>query len=167
MKDRRSQNSTSRRTKQRSVGRRLGERARELGELGGEAVRRPGSLPNRAHGWFRTWFAKVWKVRGGGLYACGYAVTFVVLEIRSIGEELLSSDGVLDFLTNQLVEFFFRFLSESLMNMVHALIWPIEILRFRPPVGVIIFGVAYLAFEGLLRGRIERWLEPETAESTD
>ena len=149
------------------MGRRLRERARELSQQGGDAIRQPGSLPNRAHGWFRTWFAKVWKVRGGGLYACGYAVTFVVLEIRSIGEELLSSDGVVDFLTNQLVEFFFRFLSESLMNMIHALIWPIEVLQFRPPVGVIGFGLAYFAFDGLLRGRIERWLAPETAEPAD
>jgi hypothetical protein len=167
LKDRKSQNSTSQPTKRRNVGRRLGERARELGELGGDAIRQPGSLPNRAHGWFRTWFAKVWKVRGGGLYACGYAITFVVLEARSIGEELLSSNGVLDFLTNQLLEFFFRFLSESLINMIHALIWPIEVLKFRPPLGVIAFGLAYLAFEVLLRARIEQWLEPDMVETVD
>jgi hypothetical protein len=24
-------------------------------------------VADKAHGWFRTWFAKVWHVRGGGL----------------------------------------------------------------------------------------------------
>ena len=109
----------------------------------------------------------MWKVRGGGLYACGYAVTFVVLEIRSIGGEILSSEGVVDFFTNQLVEFIFRFLSESFLNMIEAILWPLDVLLYRPPWGVLGLGVAFLAFDKLLRGRVERWLEPATAESTD
>ena len=38
---------------------------------------------------FRTWFRKVWKVRGGGLYAVGFAATFVYLEITSLADDVL------------------------------------------------------------------------------
>jgi hypothetical protein len=37
-------------------------------------------VADKAHGWFRTWFAKVWKVRGGGLYAVGFAALRTTLE---------------------------------------------------------------------------------------
>jgi len=30
-------------------------------------------VADKAHGWFRTWFSKVWHVRGGGLYAVGFS----------------------------------------------------------------------------------------------
>jgi len=32
------------------------------------------ALLETSHGWFRTWFRKVWKIRGGGLYALGFIV---------------------------------------------------------------------------------------------
>ncbi len=35
-------------------------------------------VADKAHGWFRTWFAKVWKVCGGGLYAVGLGIAFLV-----------------------------------------------------------------------------------------
>ena len=46
-------------------------------------------LLEKSHGWFRTWFRKVWEVRGGGLYACGFAVTFVIFEIGSLADDVL------------------------------------------------------------------------------
>lgn len=41
-----------------------------------------------SHGWFRTWFRKVWEVRGGGLYALGFIATFIVLEVRSLADDV-------------------------------------------------------------------------------
>lgn len=123
-------------------------------------------LANQASGWFRTWFARVWKVRGGGLYACGYAVTFVVLEIRTLTAELWESDGPIDFVTSQAPELVFRFLGESIFNMVEAFIWPIRVLEFSPPIGAIILGVAFFLFPITLKKPIERWLFPEMREQS-
>jgi hypothetical protein len=62
----------------------VGENIRAAGEFGREAVERPDRLPDRAHGWLRGWFRKVWDVRGGGLYAAGFAAAFLFFEIREI-----------------------------------------------------------------------------------
>ena len=52
---------------------------------------------------FRTWFRKVWKVRGGGLYACGFAVAFIILEVGSLADDVtgigaLFNGGAISFL---------------------------------------------------------------------
>ena len=115
--------------------------------------------------WYRRWLAKVWHTRGGGLYACGYAISFVYLEARTILSELFEADGIVDFLTNQLFEFIFRFLGDSISNMVQAFIWPVEVIQFASPYGAIGLGIAFFAFDRYLRKPIERWLlEPETTE---
>ena len=51
-------------------------------------------LPEKSHGWFRNWFRKVWKVRGGGLYAVGFAVSFIYFEIGSLGEDILAAGSL-------------------------------------------------------------------------
>ena len=110
---------------------------------------------------FRVWFAKVWKVRGGGLYAVGWAVTFLWLEITTIFGEIIEAEGVIDFFTNQLIEFVFRFLGDSLMNMVTAFMWPVYIVQWRPPFGVIALGVAFALFPTLVKPYITAWLFPD------
>lgn len=115
-------------------------------------------LAGRVSGWFRTWFAKVWKVRGGGLYACGYAITFVVLEIRSLFGDIADADGPVQFVQEQAFEFVFRFLGESLANMIEAFLWPLRVLQFSPPYGAIALGLAFVLFPITLKKPIERWL---------
>ena len=153
----------------------MGDGARALGELGDDLVHRPAVIPGKAHGWFRRWFAKVWRMRGGGLYACGYAVAFLVLEVRSLTGDVFESDGVVDFFTSQIVEFMFRFLSESFINMIQAFMWPLYLIQFRPPWGIIGLGLAFAMFDVVLKKRIERWLgadrdadpEPTAGSSVD
>ncbi len=108
--------------------------------------------------WYRLWLAKVWHTRGGGLYACGYAITFVYLETRTILSELFEAEGIVDFLTNQLFELIFRFLGESISNMVQAFIWPMEVIQFASLFGAIGLGIAFFTFDAYLRKPIERWL---------
>jgi len=115
--------------------------------------------------WYRRWLAKVWHTRGGGLYAVGYAITFVYLEARTILSELFEAEGIVDFLSNQLFELIFRFLGESLMNMVQAFMWPVEIVQFWPPFGAIALGLAFLAFDKYLRKPVERWLLDDAVSS--
>ena len=161
MKDPKSKSSTRPTTKRKPIGKRIGDGARTLGEVGDDLVNRPGVLPGKAHNWFRKWFGKVWRVRGGGLYACGYAVTFVVLEIRTIVGEFVESDSLGAFVQEQLVEFVFRFAIDSLMNMIYAFAWPAYVAQYSPPVGVIALGAAFILFPITLKKPIERWLFPD------
>jgi hypothetical protein len=145
-------------TRRRSLRQRVGDSARLVGEISDDLVHRPGVLPGKAHGWFRTWFARIWRIRGGGLYAVGYALTFVYLEIRAIVSEIAGADGVADFFTNQIVEFLFRFLSESFVNMISAFIWPVYLIELWQPYGIILLVALFVLFPLVLKKPIERWL---------
>jgi len=129
-----------------------------VGEISQDIVTQPGVLPGKAHGWFRRWFGRVWKVRGGGLYACGYVATFIFLEIRTVVSEIATSESVRQFFTEQLLELFFRFFGESFANMIRAFMWPVEIVGWWPPIGAIGLGLAFVAFPKYLKQPIEHWL---------
>ncbi len=119
---------------------------------------------DKGHGWFRQWFRKVWRVRGGGLYACGFAVTFVVLEVGSLADDVL---GIGAIFTGQAIEFFLNFLMDSLMNTLKALMWPVYAVQYAPPWGAIGLGIAYWLFPTTLKKPIERWMfqdEPDVIE---
>ena len=97
-------------------------------------------------------------MRGGGLYAVGYALTFVFLEVRTIVSEIAGAESIGQFFSEQLIEFVFRFFGESLANMIQAFIWPVQIVTLAPPFGAIGLGIAFLVFDKVLRGPIEQWL---------
>ena len=120
----------------------------------------------KAQDWFRCWFTKVWKVRGGGLYACGYAITFVALEVTTVVGELAESDSIGNFLSEQLIEFIFRFATDSIVNLIKALMWPVYIVEWRPPFGAIGLGIAYIVFAKYLKKPITEWLFPEADTDT-
>ena len=119
---------------------------------------------DKAQGWFRLWFAKVWSVRGGGLYAVGYALTFVYLEVRTVIVEFIEADSIGSFFSEQLIEFVLRFATDSLMNMIEALMWPVVFVQWRPPYGAISLGLAYMLFATFLKKPITDWLFPETEQ---
>ena len=124
-----------------------------------DTVVEPRRLPKKARGVFRRWARKVWKVRGGGLYAVGYALTFLVLEIRMIFSEV--SDGVGDFFTNQLLELPFRFIGESLANFIKALAWPVYVVQLDRMWGGIALAAGFILFDRVLRKPVSDWLARE------
>ena len=117
---------------------------------------------DKAQDRFRLWFGKVWSVRGGGLYAVGYALTFIYLEISTVAGEFIEADSIGSFLSEQLFEFIFRFAIDSLMNMIEALLWPVYFVQWQPPYGVIGLGLAYMLFATFLKKPITDWLELDT-----
>ncbi len=129
-----------------------------LAEFGSDLVNQPGVLPEKAHGWFRNWFAKVWRVRGGGTYALGYAVTFVYFEIDSITSEVAGAESVAQFMRSELIEFVFRFLSDSMINFVKALAWPVYLIETAPPWGLIVLVASFILVPRFLKKPIESWL---------
>ena len=116
---------------------------------------------------FRTWFRKVWEVRGGGLYACGFAVAFLILEIGSLADDVTGIGAIFN---GGAIGFLIEFIIDSFMNTFYALIWPVYIVQWTPPWGAIALGVAYWLFPTYAKPHIEGWLfdgEPETAENAE
>lgn len=155
MKGRNSQNSKS---PKRPLGYRLGRSLRAAGDFGRDAVTKPNELPHKAHGFFRRWFRKVWSVRGGGLYAVGYALTFIYFETLTLAGEISGGSGVGDFFREQVAEFFMRFATDTIQNMVKSFIWPIYVIDIHPLYGGIALGLAFWLFPVYLKKPIEKWL---------
>ena len=110
---------------------------------------------------FRTWFRKVWKVRGGGLYAVGFAATFLYLEVISLADDVL---GIGALFRGEAIEFFVNLVVESFMNTIAAFMWPVEVVQFSPPFGVIALGIAFWLFPIFVKPHIERWLFDDELE---
>ncbi len=123
-------------------------------------------LVDQGHSALRDWFRKVWQVRGGGLYACGFAVTFIFLEIGSLKEDLagvgaIFTGGAIDFAIN----FFLDFLVDSFMNTVAALMWPVDVVQWATPWGAIALGLGYWLFPTYVKPHIEGWLFDDKNET--
>jgi len=124
-------------------------------------------LLDKAKSWFRLWFAKVWRLRGGGLYAVGWAATFVYLEVTTVLGEIAGAHGVVDFFTNQIIEFLFRFMSDSIANMIQAFMWPVFIVSWQAPIGAIALGAAFVVFPTYIKPHITTWLFPDGEEAAE
>jgi len=147
------------RKERKSLGRRVGENLRAAGELGRDAWQRPGTLPDRAHGAFRDWFRKVWDVRGGGLYAVGFAAAFVFLEVRELFvDDIPRFIAMNSVFSSEIVGFGVQIFVDSMLNFVRALAWPAFVALAWPPFGAIALGVAFILFPRTLKKPIERWL---------
>ncbi len=100
----------------------------------------------------------VWRARGGGFYGLGYLITFMVLEIRLVVGDVSESEGVVEFVSSQLIEFIFRFGIQSFINGFLAFMWPVYILDWLGAWGVAVLIGGYFGFEKLLRPTVEGWL---------
>lgn len=112
-------------------------------------------MPARSHGWFRTWFRKIWDIRGGGLYACGFAISFLILEVGSIADDVQSFGQVFN---GELIAYAVSFFVDSLMNTVKSFMWPAFVAQFMPPFGAIGLGLAFWLFPIFLKKPIENWI---------
>jgi len=123
-------------------------------------------LPDKAHGWFRAWFRKVWDVRGGGLYAVGFAAAFLYFEIReAVVEDIPQLAAMNNVLSSELIGFGIQFIIDSMINFVRALLWPMHVVQLWPPVGLIALIAAFVLFPRYLKAPIERWLFDDPAQN--
>lgn len=137
---------------------RMQRRGREFMELGSILVERPRDFPRALLNVVRKSLRTVWDARGGGLYACGYVVTFVWLEIRMFVEDILSAESVSGFFGEQLFEMLFRYLGESLKNMIRAFMWPVYVIDLSPRWGVVVLVAMFMLFPRWIKPALERWL---------
>lgn len=145
----------------RPLSQRLLDPLREPAALAGVLVTRPREFPRAAHEWLRRGFRKVWSARGGGLYATGFFVTFVWLEIRLLAEDLIDASDAGDLILGQLAELLLRFTVESFINTLEAFFWPLYLIAFEPPAGLLVLAALYVVFPLTLKKPIERWLFDE------
>jgi len=137
----------------------VGENIRAAGEFGREAVVRPDRLPGQAHGALRGWFRKVWAVRGGGLYAVGFAMAFLFFETSEIlFEDIPQFIAMNNVFSSELVAFGLEFIVDTMVNFVKALMWPVYVVSLWPPAGAIALGLAFVLFPKYLKEPIEHWL---------
>jgi hypothetical protein len=137
----------------------VGENIRAAGEFGREAVARPEVLPGKAHGALRGWFRRAWDVRGGGLYAVGFAAAFLILEINEIVfDDIPQFIAMNNVFSSELIGFGIEFIIDTFVNFVMALIWPVYVVTLWPPAGAIALGLAFVLFPRYLKKPIERWL---------
>lgn len=122
------------------------------------------AMLDKPHGWFRRWFRKVWKLRGGGLYACGFAISFVIREIGSLADDVL---GVGAIFSGQAIEFIVSFIVDSFMNTMYSFVWPVYAVQFSPPWGAIGLGLAFFGFSSYLKKPIEGWLFADDANAAE
>ncbi len=97
-------------------------------------------------------------MRGGGLYALGFAITFIVLELGSVVEDAKQFSLVLD---GQAFEFVLNFIIDSFKNTLSALIWPVYFVQLVPPWGLIALCAGFMAFPKYLKKPIDDWLFDE------
>ncbi len=114
----------------------------------------------------RDGLVSVWRARGGGFYGLGYLITFIVLEIRLVVGDVSESEGVVDFVSNQMIEFIFRFGVQSFINGFLAFMWPVYVLDWLGVWSIAMLVVGYLVFERVLRPIVEGWLPGLDPQST-
>ncbi len=125
-------------------------------------------LIDKSHSRFRVWFRKVWEVRGGGLYACGFALTFLYFEIGSLREDFAQLGGLLDGqFISVFIAFVIDFLIDSFMNTIKAFAWPVYVVQVAPPMGAIALGLAFAFFPKYVKPHLTRWLFPDGETQQD
>ena len=142
----------------------LENRLRETANLGHVLVTEPRAFPHAFGRVLKRFARTVWNARGGGLYACGFVVTFLWLEATTLIGELVSSTSLASFFTDQLFEFIFRFTVQSLQNTVAAFIWPLWVIEMSPLWGGLLLAALYFAFPRYIKEPLSEWLFRDDVE---
>jgi hypothetical protein len=133
-------------------------RLRETANLGRVLVTEPRAFPGELGRVFRRFVRSVWHARGGGLYACGFVVTFLWLEATTVVDEVASATSLGSFLSDQLFEFLFRFTIQSLQNTIGAFLWPVYVLQMSPVWGGATLAALYILFPRYIKEPLTQWL---------
>lgn len=127
-------------------------------------VKEPKAFPAASLQAFKSILRRVWHTRGGGLYACGFFITFVWLEISTIFGEILVAESIGAFFSEQIFELLIRFSVMSFQNTISAFMWPVHIISLSPVYGGIALGAMFVVFEKFLQRPLEHWLLDDEAE---
>lgn len=144
---------------------RMKNRGREAKALGHVLVDEPRSFPAALLGLIRRSFRTVWDARGGGLYACGFLLTFIYLEIRMFLVDIFTAESVSGFFSEQASELLFKYIGQSFQNTISAFMWPVYIIEIQPPWGLGVLIALFYLFPLFIKDPLERWLFGNESES--
>ena len=136
----------------------MSEKGQDARRLGRALKDEPSALPGEVGSIFRRSFRRVWDARGGGLYACGFLVTFVYLEVKMLVVDIFEAESVGGFVIEQAVEMVFKYLGESIGNTIMAFMWPVYVIQIQPPWGIGVLIGMYVVFGSFVKQPLERWL---------
>jgi len=131
----------------------------------GQGVREPKSIGPT----LRTSLIGLFQSRGGGLYALGYVVTFVVLEVLEIPEMFADLAGLFaagGSLFGGVIALVVDFFVDLITNMVYGFIWPALLIEWLGWWGVLLLAIGFATFNRFLRPIMERFvpeLKPDTS----
>lgn len=137
----------------------LSDRMKSVGRRGVNELTRKGGISEQVGGMFKRWARSVWEVRGGGFYALGFIVAFTYLEVM----ELLFDDipkliSMRDPLGGELLSFIIDFFVDTLINLLLAFIWPLYVLQWQAPWGLLLLVAGFFLFPKFLKAPLENWL---------
>jgi hypothetical protein len=72
--------------------------------------------------------------------------------------DILSAESIGGFFGEEIFEMFFRFLGESLQNMIRAFMWPVFVIELSPPWGLTGLIAMFVIFANFLKRPLEQWL---------
>ncbi len=147
-----------RKPKKPSFFQRMVNRGREFLALGRILADEPREFPAALLRLIKKSFRTVWDARGGGLYACGFLVTFVYLETSMFFVDIYQAESVSGFFSEQASELVFKYIGESFRNTISAFMWPAHFASFYPPYGVGVLVGMFVIFPLLIKEPLERWL---------
>ena len=137
---------------------RMKNRGREAKALGKVFADEPRSFPSALLKLIKRSLRTVWDARGGGLYAVGFVVTFVFLEIRMIFVDIFTAESVSGFFSEQASELLFKYVGQSFQNTISAFMWPVYIIEIQSPWGIGILVGMFVLFPMFIKEPLERWL---------
>jgi len=80
-------------------------------------------------------------------------------------EDWQDSQGIADFLGQQLLEFVFRFFIESFINSLLAFVWPLLLIGQLELWGVGLLVVGYFAFERAIKPRLAKFIPDDNPDA--
>lgn len=137
---------------------RLGERVAAAGRRSREELTRKGGIPDKAHGFFRRWFRKVWHARGGGLYAVGFAISFLYFEVMDIVFDDVPKLASINVFSADIAGFVIEFIIDTFINMAYAFMWPVWVIQWQEPWGIGLLVAAFFLFPRFVKQPLEHWL---------
>jgi len=139
-------------------------RGREAKALGNVLANEPKSFPSALLKLIKRSLRTVWDARGGGLYACGFVITFILLEIKMFVLDIFAAESVSSFFTGQASELLFKYIGQSLQNTISAFMWPVYVIEIQPPWGLGVLVGMFILFPMFLKEPLERWLFHDAEE---
>ena len=89
-----------------------------------------------------------------------------MLEVQTVAEEVGEAEDVGGFVSEQAIEFVFRFGIESFLNGLQALFWPLTVIQAWGVWGLVALVAGYLGFEHVARPLVEGAV-PELKEARE